>query len=301
MKPSRSLQRILVIGETHFVGKALVMDLLKNNPQLEVWVNASISTIDDTRLHVLSNVDQQNLLNAWQVHRWEAVLHLVSKYTENSVAYKVQLRSQKSVLGSILQQLTVKTDLKPLYVEIETDWVYNGGEAIEEVLDETAIAYLENYPQKINIETTNILAGDMQPNHWIFHLIQALESDACYGVPKEAQVLRDWIAKEDYVEAIQNILKKGVLGKQYNVVGFNEWTNYDLMLLIGATFDRVRKRENGVFKVNMRNEKVPCRRSYKQTKIGVCYLEIQKNHQPQCMYELVEQFVSRCTPLVTQT
>lgn len=277
------------------------MDLLKNNPQLEIWGDASISSIDDARLRVLNNVNQQNLLNAWQEYRWEAVLHLVSKYTENSVAYKAQLRSQKSVLGSVLQQLTVETDLKPLYVEIETDWVYNGGETIEEVLDETAIAYLENYPQKISIETTNILAVDMQPNHWIFHLIQALESDACYGVPKEARVLRDWIAKEDYVEAIQTVLKEGIIGKQYNIVGFNEWTNYDLMLLIGAAFDKLKSKENGAFKVNIRNEKIPCRNGYKETKIGVCYLEIKENHKPKCMYDIVEQLVLMHSSLLTQT
>lgn len=300
MKPSRSLQRILIIGETHFVGKALVVDLLKNNPQLEIWVNASIPTIDDVRLHVLSDVDQQNLFNAWKAHKWEAVLHVVSKYTANSIAYKAELRSQKSVLGGVLQQLTAETDLKPLYVEIETDWVFGEVENIEHVVDEKAIADLENYIPKITIETTNILAVDMQPNHWIFQLIQALESDTCFGVPKEARVLRDWIAKEDYVAAIQTILEKGVVGKQYNVVGFNEWTNYDLMLLIGAAFDKLKTKENGAFKVNIRNEKIPCRNGYQETKIGICYLGIQENHKPKCMYDIVEQLVLKNSVLLTK-
>ena len=307
MKPIRLLQRILMLGETPFVGSALVAQLLSKNQELEIWVTES-NVFDNVpedlkhRVHVLNASTKKDLVEEWRMYSWDTVLHIVSTYEENAIAYKAALRNQRSLVGGSILEIVQSTYLEPLYVEIETDWVFEeiiGG--LEEGVDEVDLLYLENYTNRIEVETTNILSKDMQPSHWIFSFIKSLENKTNFGVPCDAKVLRDWIALEDYIEAICVVLSKGnVVGDQYTVVGFNEWTNYDLMLLIGATYDRRESRENGTFKYQLCNDTISCRSSYKETKIGVSYLMLNDTFKPKSMYDIVEQLVLMNSVLVTK-
>lgn len=306
MKSTRSLQRILIIGETHFVGRALIEKLFDENSQLECWLLDStiynhLSPQFHSRLHLLNFLNKESLLNAWFTFKWEAVLYIVSNYTENSLYYKSEREYQKSILGWVLREIANESVLQPLYVEIETDWVFSDLEgAIQKSIDKKEISYLEAYPHRISIDTTNILSVDMQSNHWIFNFIRTLKSSNRFGVPCDGVVLRDWISKEDYIEAICVILAKGEVGSQYTVVGFNEWTNYDLMLLIGATYDRLEIRENGVFKFKLCNEKISCRKSYKQTKIGLSFLSLHETFKPKSVYDIVDELIGVPLSLVTK-
>ena len=300
MKPTRSLQRILVIGETHFVGKRLIIQFLKEHQDVEIWVEESamfndISKQINRKIHFLEVSNEKNLLEAWQIYSWDIILHLVSNYGENDAEYKIQLANQKSFIGGAVSKLVETTNLKPLYVEIESDWVFSKSVSreLEAEVVENNILYLENYAHRICIETTNILSKDMQPNHWVLSFIASLKSKKKFGVPYGGAILRDWIALEDYVEAIINILKKGSVGEDYTVIGFNEWTNYDLMLLIGATYDRLEIRENGAFKTQLCNEKIVCRSSYKETKMGVSYIALDDLYSPRSIYDVIEQLVTK--------
>ncbi len=50
---------------------------------------------------------------------------------------------------------------------------------------------------------------------------------------------------EDHAKAIDVIFHKGKLGETYNIGGFNEWKNIDLIKVLIKTVDRVLGRKEG--------------------------------------------------------
>ena len=57
--------------------------------------------------------------------------------------------------------------------------------------------------------------------------------------------VRDWLFVNDHARAIDLIFHKGKIGETYNVGGFNEWKNIDLIKLIIKTVDRLLGRVEG--------------------------------------------------------
>ena len=57
--------------------------------------------------------------------------------------------------------------------------------------------------------------------------------------------VRDWLFVNDHARAIDVIFHKGKLGDTYNIGGFNEWKNIDLIKLMIKTVDRMLAREEG--------------------------------------------------------
>ncbi len=51
--------------------------------------------------------------------------------------------------------------------------------------------------------------------------------------------VRDWLYVEDHVRAIDLIFHKGKVAETYNIGGFNEWKNIDLIKVLIATVDRL--------------------------------------------------------------
>ncbi|MFR9592793.1 MAG: dTDP-glucose 4,6-dehydratase [Rikenellaceae bacterium] len=57
--------------------------------------------------------------------------------------------------------------------------------------------------------------------------------------------VRDWLYVVDHARAIDVIFHEGKLNDTYNIGGFNEWKNIDLIKVIIATVDRLLGNENG--------------------------------------------------------
>ena len=57
--------------------------------------------------------------------------------------------------------------------------------------------------------------------------------------------IRDWLYVEDHAMAIDVVFHKGKLGDTYNIGGFNEWTNIDLVKVICKVMDQNLNREIG--------------------------------------------------------
>lgn len=51
--------------------------------------------------------------------------------------------------------------------------------------------------------------------------------------------VRDWLYVEDHAQAIDKIFHSGKVAESYNIGGFNEWRNIDLVKVIIATVDRL--------------------------------------------------------------
>ena len=57
--------------------------------------------------------------------------------------------------------------------------------------------------------------------------------------------VRDWLYVSDHCAAIRRVLEKGALGETYNVGGWNEKANLDVVKTICAILDELRPRANG--------------------------------------------------------
>ncbi len=57
--------------------------------------------------------------------------------------------------------------------------------------------------------------------------------------------VRDWLFVEDHARAIDLIFHKGTVAETYNIGGFNEWKNIDIIKVVINTVDRLLGRKEG--------------------------------------------------------
>ena len=80
-------------------------------------------------------------------------------------------------------------------------------------------------------------------------LIPLFINNIRYGRPLpvygKGENVRDWLYVEDHARAIDLIFHKGNAGDTYNIGGFNEWKNIDLIKVIIKTTDRLLGRREG--------------------------------------------------------
>ncbi len=75
-------------------------------------------------------------------------------------------------------------------------------------------------------------------------IINALAGDALpvYG---DGRQIRDWLYVKDHCTAIRRVLSDGVVGEIYNIGGWNEKANIDIVNIICGLLDELRPREDG--------------------------------------------------------
>jgi dTDP-glucose 4,6-dehydratase len=61
----------------------------------------------------------------------------------------------------------------------------------------------------------------------------------------EGLQVRDWLYVEDHARAIDLIFHKGTVAETYNIGGFNEWKNIDIIHTVIRTVDRLLGRPEG--------------------------------------------------------
>jgi len=72
------------------------------------------------------------------------------------------------------------------------------------------------------------------------HFVRA--SHAVYG---KGENVRDWLYVVDHARAIDMIFHKGKIAETYNIGGFNEWKNIDIIKVVIKTVDRLLGRPEG--------------------------------------------------------
>jgi len=80
------------------------------------------------------------------------------------------------------------------------------------------------------------------PNHFPEKLIPLFINNILNGkklpVYGDGNYTRDWLYVEDHAVAIDLIFHKGLNGETYNIGGFNEWKNIDLVKLLCLQMDQ---------------------------------------------------------------
>ena len=80
-------------------------------------------------------------------------------------------------------------------------------------------------------------------------LIPLFINNICHRKPLpvygKGENVRDWLFVEDHARAIDTIFHHGKIAETYNIGGFNEWRNIDLLRVIIRTVDRLLGRPEG--------------------------------------------------------
>lgn len=162
-----------------------------------------------------------------------------------------------------LEDGTFKADKK--FLHVSTDEVYgsleNEGEYFYETTpydphspysaskassDMLVKAYMDTYKFPANI--TNC-SNNYGPYQFPEKLIPLIINNALNGrklpVYGDGKNVRDWLYVEDHARAIDLIFHKGKVADTYNIGGFNEWKNIDIIKVLISTTDRLLGREEG--------------------------------------------------------
>lgn len=96
--------------------------------------------------------------------------------------------------------------------------------------------------------TTNC-SNNYGPLHFPEKLIPLMIVNALAGKPLpiygDGQQIRDWLYVRDHCSAIRRVLEAGTLGDTYNVGGWNEMANIDIVKTVCALLDELRPRADG--------------------------------------------------------
>ena len=110
--------------------------------------------------------------------------------------------------------------------------------------DMLVMAYMETYHMPINITRCSNNYGAYQfPEKLIPLIINNVLHGKELPVYGDGMNVRDWLYVEDHCKGIDIVLEKGRLGEVYNIGGFNEETNINIVKLIIDTISRIMKNE----------------------------------------------------------
>lgn len=110
--------------------------------------------------------------------------------------------------------------------------------------DMLVMAYMETYHMPINITRCSNNYGAYQfPEKLIPLIINNVLHGKALPVYGDGMNVRDWLYVEDHCKGIDIVLEKGRLGEVYNIGGFNEETNINIVKLIIDTISRIMKDE----------------------------------------------------------
>lgn len=247
--------------------RELVTDIIAtHNPQYIVNFAAESHvdrSITNPRLFLETNIlGTQNLLdcarNAWFEGKNE---NGKNKYKEG---YKFLQISTDEVYGSLskdfdeAQPLTVSEEVKRV-IEGRGDLKTFGTKFFTESTplaprspysaaktgaDLITLAYHETYGMPINITRCSNNYG---PYHFPEKLIPLIIKNILEGkklpVYGKGENVRDWLYVEDHAKAIDMVLRQGKIGEVYNVGGFNEEQNINIVKTVIAIIARIMNNE----------------------------------------------------------
>ena len=216
---------------------ALVSRLLAEH-QPRAVVNFAAESHVDRSIHGPGEFIQTNIVGTFQL------LEAVRAYwgglpEERKTAFRLLHDSTDEVYGSL-----GKTD--PAFTETnryEPNSPYSASKAAS---DHLVRAYHHTYG--LPVLTTNC-SNNYGPYHFPEKLIPLLIVNSLAGKPLpvygDGQQIRDWLYVKDHCSAIRCVLEKGKVGETYNVGGWNEKPNLDIVHTVCALLDELRPRPDG--------------------------------------------------------
>lgn len=275
-------RNILVTGGAGFIGSHLVRLLVNKYPDYQI-VNmdkltyagnlGNLSDIEYKPNYKFVKVDicdYEDVASTFIAHHIDSVIHLAAEsHVDRSIKDPISF-ARTNVIGTLNLLQAAKEYWKDdysnkLFYHVSTDEVYGALEfdgtfftettkydphspysASKASSDHFVRAYRDTYGLPIIISNCSNNYGPYQfPEKLIPLFINNIRHDKPLPVYGKGENVRDWLYVEDHARAIDLIFHEGKLGDTYNIGGFNEWKNIDLIKVLIQTVDRQLGRSEG--------------------------------------------------------
>jgi dTDP-glucose 4,6-dehydratase len=265
---------ILITGGAGFIGSHVVRRFVNNYPEYRV-VNldaltyaGNLENLRDIeakpnyvfeRVNILDTAELERVFNTYQP---EGVIHLAAEsHVDRSIDSPLDF-VYTNVIGTVnllnaAKKLWADDYQNKRFYHVSTDEVYGAlGESgffIEETKydphspysaskassDHFVRAYHDTYGMPIVVSNCSNNYG---PNHFPEKLIPLFINNIINKKPLpvygDGQYTRDWLFVKDHASAIDLVYHQGKNGDTYNIGGFNEWKNIDLVKLLCQQMDQ---------------------------------------------------------------
>jgi len=228
-------RHIFVRGD---IGDADLVSKLLAEHQPRAIVNFAAESHVDRSIHGPAEFIQTNIVGTFQLLEaarfyWNALDEVAKK------AFRFLHVSTDEVYGSLSPTDPAFTETK----QYEPNSPYSASKAAS---DHLVRAYHHTYG--LPILTTNC-SNNYGPYHFPEKLIPLIIHNALAGKPLpiygDGQQVRDWLYVKDHVAAIRRVLEAGKVGETYNIGGWNEKPNLDVVHTLCAILDELSPRAVG--------------------------------------------------------
>jgi dTDP-glucose 4,6-dehydratase len=227
---------------------------LENLKDIEVKPNYVFEKADIT--------DEAAINSLFAKYNFDAVIHLAAEsHVDRSITDPLSF-VKTNVLGTVVLLNTARQHWKSnmqgkLFYHVSTDEVYgtlgqtgfftektpydphSPYSASKAASDHFVMAYYDTYGLPVVMSNcSNNYGSHHFPEKLIPLMINNITNNKPLPVYGKGENVRDWLFVEDHATAIDTIFHKGKLGESYNVGGFNEWKNIDLVHLLCSIMDK---------------------------------------------------------------
>jgi dTDP-glucose 4,6-dehydratase len=220
------------------IGDRVLLDRLLAEHQPRAIINFAAESHVDRSIHGPGEFIQTNIVGTFTL--LESVRNYWSGLDEaKRMAFRFLHVSTDEVYGSLGMG-------DPAFTEehrYEPNSPYSASKAAS---DHLVRAYHHTYG--LPVLTTNC-SNNYGPFHFPEKLIPLMIVNALAGKPLpvygDGLQIRDWLYVKDHCSAIRRVLEAGRLGQTYNVGGWNEKANIDIVNIVCALLDELRPRADG--------------------------------------------------------
>lgn len=273
-------KKILITGGAGFIGSHVVRLFVQHYPDYQIFnLDAltyagnleNLRDIEDSPNYsfIKGDITDEHFINGlFEEHRFDSVIHLAAEsHVDRSIIDPLAF-VKTNVLGTAILLNAARNSWKDmsgkLFYHVSTDEVFGSlGEtgffteetpydprspysASKASSDHFVKAYYHTYHMPVVISNCSNNYGS---HHFPEKLIPLMINNILHHKPLpvygKGENVRDWLYVEDHARAIDVIFHKGKVGETYNVGGFNEWKNIDLIHLLCKIMDEKLGRPSG--------------------------------------------------------